>query len=251
VEPRVADTLLPLYHQVYLLLRQRIEAGQFASDAPMPGENALAAEYGVSRLTLRRSLDQLEAEGLVLRRRGSGTYAAEPALARPQRGDDIDALMAHLSAMGEHTEVRLLAVELQTPPADVALGLGLAPGARAQKSVRVRSHGGTPFSHLVAYVPEDIAARYSRQDLATRPLLQILRSLGIRLAAVEQAISAVLADLDTAAALEASIGSPLLSIRRVVRDDKGRAVEYLQAVYRPDRYEYRMNLSANEVEGAL
>jgi GntR family transcriptional regulator len=248
----VADTLLPLYHQVYLLLRQRIEAGQFAPDAPMPGENALAAEYGVSRLTLRRSLDQLEAEGLVLRRRGSGTYVqAEPALARPQRGDDIDGLMAHLSAMGEHTGVRLLAVELQTPPADVAAGLGLAAGMRAQKSVRVRSHGGKPFSHLVAYVPEDIAARYDGQDLAARPLLQILRSLGIRLAAVEQAISAVLADLDTAAALEASIGSPLLSIRRVVRDDKGRAVEYLQAVYRPDRYEYRMNLSANEVEGAL
>jgi GntR family transcriptional regulator len=248
----VADTLLPLYHQVYLLLRQRLEAGQFDRDAPMPGENALAAEYGVSRLTLRRSLDQLEAEGLVARRQGSGTYPlAEPALVRPQRSDDIDGLLAHLANMGEHTEVRLLSMELQSAPSDVAHELGLAPDARVQKSVRVRSHGGQPFSHLVAYVPENIGARYSRQDLATRPLLRILRSLGIKLAAAEQSMTAVLADLDTAAALDVHIGSPLLAIRRVVRDDQGQPVEYLQAVYRPDRYEYRMNLSAQEVEGAL
>jgi GntR family transcriptional regulator len=248
----VDDTLLPLYHQVYLLLRQRLEAGQFDRDTPMPGENTLAAEYGVSRLTLRRSLEQLEAEGLISRRQGRGTYPlGEPALARPQRSDDINSLLAHLADMGEHSEVCLLSMEMQSAPSEVARELELAPDARVQKSVRVRSHGGHPFSHLITYVPENIGARYSRQDLATRPLLQIFRSLGIVLAAVEQSITAVLADLDTAASLQVSIGSPLLAIHRVVRDDRGQVVEYLQAAYRPDRYEYRMNLSAQEIEGAL
>jgi GntR family transcriptional regulator len=248
----MADTLLPLYHQVYLLLRQRLEAGQFDRDTPMPGENALAAEYGVSRLTLRRSLAQLEAEGLISRRQGRGTYpSGDAALARPQRSDDIDSLLAHLADMGEHSEVHLLSVEMQSAPPEVARELELAAEARVQKSLRVRSHGGQPFSHLITWVPEDIALRYTRQDLATRPLLRIFRSLGIKLAAVEQSISAVLADLDTAGDLQVSIGSPLLAIHRVVRDERGRVVEYLQAVYRPDRYEYRMNLSAQEIEGAL
>ncbi|WP_291376049.1 GntR family transcriptional regulator, partial [Achromobacter sp. UBA5777] len=73
------DSPLPLYHKVYLLLKQRLEAGGFATDRAMPGENALAAEYGVSRLTIRRSLDALAADGLIERRQGRGTFAAAPA----------------------------------------------------------------------------------------------------------------------------------------------------------------------------
>ena len=116
----MSDSPLPLYHKVYLLLKQRLLAGGFAPDTAMPGENALAAEYGVSRLTIRRSLDALEAEGLVERRQGRGTFAALPApLSAPQRSTDIDALMEHLARMGMHTQVRLL--ELGTTPAASAI----------------------------------------------------------------------------------------------------------------------------------
>jgi len=144
----VPDSPLPLYHKVYLLLKQRLEAGGFATDRAMPGENALAAEYGVSRLTIRRSLDALAADGLIERRQGRGTFAAAPAqFPGPQHGAGIDALMAHLARMGMHTQVRLL--ELETAPATppVAARLELPTGAPVQRAVRVRSHEGQPFSH--------------------------------------------------------------------------------------------------------
>ncbi|EWM50413.1 deoR-like helix-turn-helix domain protein [Bordetella holmesii 70147] len=68
----MADSPLPLYHKVYLLIRQRLLAGGFAPQTALPGENALAAEYGVSRLTIRRSLEALEADGLIERHQGRG-----------------------------------------------------------------------------------------------------------------------------------------------------------------------------------
>jgi len=246
----VSDSPLPLYHKVYLLLKQRLLADGFAPDTAMPGENALAAEYGVSRLTIRRSLDALEAEGLVERRQGRGTFAALPApLSAPQRSTDIDALMEHLARMGMHTQVRLL--ELGTTPAasQVAAHLEIAPGTPVQRSVRVRSHQGLPFSHLTTFVPDDIGQRIRRKDLGSKPLLAIFRDLGVRVAGAEQSISAVLAEPGVAELLDVPVGAALLSLHRLVRDESGRPVEWLHAQYRPDRYEYRMNMQAHDMPG--
>jgi len=241
---------LPLYHKVYLLLKQRLEAGGFATDSAMPGENALAAEYGVSRLTVRRSLDALASDGLIERRQGRGTFAVAPAtFGAPQHGAGIDALMAHLARMGMHTQVRLL--ELDTAPATplVAARLELPPGALVQRAVRVRSHEGQPFSYLTTFVPDDIGRRIRRKDLGDKPLLAIFRDLGVHVARAEQSISAVLAEPGVAELLDVPVGSALLSLHRVVRDASGRPVEWLHARYRPDRYEYRMDMQAHDMPG--
>lgn len=241
---------LPLYHKVYLLLKQRLEAGGFATDSAMPGENALAAEYGVSRLTVRRSLDALASDGLIERRQGRGTFAVAPAtFGAPQHGAGIDALMAHLARMGMHTQVRLL--ELDTAPATplVAARLELPPGALVQRAVRVRSHEGQPFSYLTTFVPDDIGRRIRRKDLGAKPLLAIFRDLGVHVARAEQSISAVLAEPGIAELLDVPVGSALLSLHRLVRDASGRPVEWLHARYRPDRYEHRMDMQAHDMPG--
>lgn len=242
---------LPLYHKVYLLLRQRLESGEFEDDVAMPSENALAAEYDVSRLTVRRALHRLEGEGLVRRRQGSGTFpTVQSALISPQRSADIESLLAHLAKMGVETEVTLLEVGYEKPTMHVARKLELEDGMQVQRSVRVRRYGGRPFSYLAAYIPTDIAERFDADSLARQPLLEVLRSVGIQIESVEQTISALNAEPDIAQALEVPLGSAVLNVRRLVRDKHGRPVEYLWAAYRPDRYEYRMSLSAQESAGS-
>jgi GntR family transcriptional regulator len=244
------DSPLPLYHQIYLLIRQRLESGQFPVDVALPGENALAVEYGVSRLTIRRSLDTLQAEGFVERRQGRGTYASrEHNLSQRQRGLDMDALMAHAVDMGMHTKVRLLSLTVIPASTQVAARLEIEPGAAVHHSIRVRSYDKLPFSHLSTYVPDDIGRRITRRDLGAKPLQAIFREMGIRPAGAEQAMSATLADPEAAAALKIPIGSALLAIRRLVRDETGRPVQYLNSLYRPDRYEYRMNMPAHGAPG--
>jgi GntR family transcriptional regulator len=242
---------LPLYHKVYLLLRQRLLDGSYETDQALPGENALAREYGVSRLTVRRALETLASDGLVSRRQGRGTFAQAAAQApSPRQGGSIDALMANLAQMGMRTQVKLLDLAFEPASPAVAARMGLQSGTPVQRAVRVRSHQGQPFSYLTTYVPDAIGRRISRKALASKPLLQIFNDLGIRVSGAEQSISAVLADPSVAEALDVPVASALLNIRRLVRDADGRPVEYLDARYRPDRFDYRLDMTARETAGA-
>jgi GntR family transcriptional regulator len=233
---------LPLYHRVYLLLRQRITEGGFAQDAPMPGEHELAANHGVSRITVRRALERLEQEGLVVRRRGAGTFARTP-MPSPQR-ENLRGLIENLLAMGLRTQVTLVHFAYLPVPPDIAAALEIPAGTLAQKSVRVRSVPGAnmPFSHLTAWVPEAIGRRYGPRDLAARPLLHLLEEAGEPAARAEQVISARLADAHVAPLLGVEQGSALLWVRRQVRDAEGRVIEAIEALYRPELYEYALGM---------
>ena len=231
---------LPLYHRVYLVLRQQILEGAFPADEPMPGEHMLAARHDVSRITVRKALQRLADEGLVSRRHGSGTFARPQSMER--QPDDLRGLMESLHLMGQRTKVQLLAFEYVDAPPDVARMLDLPVAAAVQKSVRVRVSDDTPFSHLTAWVPEEIGLRFNSDDLATRPLLTLLEEVGFSPARAEQVISAKLADDQVASLLRVSPGSALLWSRRRVWDGGGRLIEAIDALYRPDIYDYKVSM---------
>lgn len=231
---------LPLYHRVYLVLRAQVEEGRFDPLAKMPGEHELAVEFAVSRITIRRALDMLERAGLVRRRRGAGTYACPPVAATPVR-DNLRGLIENLLAMGLRTGVRLVEFGYVPASAEVAGLLGVAPGAEVQRSVRVRSSDGTPFSHLTAWVPAALGRAYGRDDLAERPLLALLEAQR-KIARAEQTISARLADAAVAPLLQVEVGAALLWVRRQVFDVDGGVIEAIDSLYRPDLYAYQIGL---------
>jgi GntR family transcriptional regulator len=232
----------PLYHQIYLILRDQIRDAVYANGAPLPSEQELMRQYGVSRITAKRALDELAADGLVVRARGRGTHVQFTPPAPPIRAS-VDGLLENLLAMGLKTEVALLDFDYVAAAADVAAALECPAGAVVQRAVRVRRIKGEPFSHLTTFVPEAIGRSYSRHDLASKPLLSLLERMGVEVSRADQTISAKLADSQVAPHLEVEIGSALLKITRVVRDQSGRPVEFITALYRPDRYQYTMQLS--------
>ena len=231
---------VPRYHQIYLLLRERLAAGEFASGAPLPGELELAREYRVSRVTIRAALSLLAQEKLIMRQRGRGTFA-RPTSA-PPAGPPLLGLLENLVAMGLKTTVRVLELALVPAAADVAEGLRIAPGEMVQRAVRLRSHRGAPVSVLTTFVPLAVA-KFRRRLLAVKPMLQLLEESGVKVAGAEQTVSAKLADPSIAPLLDVDVGAPLLAVTRVVHDHKGRRVQLLRGLYRPDRYQYRMQLS--------
>jgi GntR family transcriptional regulator len=233
---------VPKARQIYLALREKIAAGDLNPDDPLPGEQALAAEHSVSRVTIRRALAGLEREGLIDRRRGSGTFVIEPRVAKPLAVDLADAL-SNLVEMGRSTGVRLLSFGYQDPSPAVSEALGLTKGERVQRSVRVRIIDGEPFSYLTTHVPERIGITYTEPELASKPLLALLERSGVAVDHATQEISAVLASPDVAAALNVDVGSALIALTRAVYDENGKGVEHLYALYRPDRYALRMNLA--------
>ncbi|WP_353859643.1 GntR family transcriptional regulator [Azospirillum formosense] len=227
--------------RIYLLLRDRIIAGDLPPGGRLPGEPALAAEHAVSRVTVRRALDLLEKEGLVQRKAGSGTFVHDSRSVRPIVAD-LSNVLSHLIDMGRSTDVKLLSFGYVAPPEAIAESLGLKPGERVQRSVRVRLIDGEPFSYLTTHVPEWLGLTYSEAELAARPLLELIERSGVKTERATQAINATLAGPEAAAALDLEIGSPLLTLTRIVHDPSGRGVEHLHALYRPDRYSFHMDL---------
>jgi len=234
--------------RIYLLLRDRIVGGELAPGSRLPGEPALATEHAVSRVTVRRALDLLETEGLVRRKPGSGTFVHDTREVRPIVAD-LSNVLSHLIEMGRRTDVKLLSFGYVTPSESIAESLGLKPGERVQRSVRVRLIDGAPFSYLTTHVPEWLGLTYSEAELATRPLLELIERSGVTTERAAQAISATLAGPEAAQALGLEIGSPLLALTRVVYESSGRGVEHLHALYRPDRYAFHMDLVRTGTDG--
>ncbi|MFT8244830.1 GntR family transcriptional regulator [Roseomonas sp. BN140053] len=241
IEVEGGDVPLPLYHRIYVVLRQQIAEGRWEADAAMPSEHELASTFAVSRITIRRALDRLEKEKLISRRRGSGTFAQPSGDVAPIR-QNLSGLLENLLVMGLKTSVRVLDFSYLSAPAEVAAALEIPPRTTVQKSVRVRLHRDVPFSFLTTWVPEDVGRKYKRSDLARRPLLALLEDAGYAVSRADQVISAKLADTTVAQELRMEVGAALLYVRRQVRDPKDRVVEYIQALYRPELYEYHMGM---------
>jgi len=235
-------------HRVYLLLRDEILRGDHAPGAALPGEMRLADLHGVSRVTIRRALDSLAAEGLIARRAGAGTTVAPAAAPVSGIAADFASLMPGLVRMGQTTTARLLSFAYVAPPPAIAAALGT--GGRVQRAVRVRLAGGLPFSHLTTHVPEAIAQTFSEADLATTPLFRLLERSGVTVARADQQISATLATPEVAEALDLAPGAALIALTRVVHDAAGQGIEHLSALYRPDRFRLEMTLNRVGQDGA-
>ncbi len=237
---------IPLYHRIYVILRERIVNGTYRVGEMLPSEAELMARFKVSRITARRAMDELSDEGLVERTRGRGTAVSKDAAlhvgGNPIVGD-IDGLMANLSIVGRGTTVEILEFDYVRPPLSVAAELGLEAGELAQRAIRVRSLDKGPFSLSTTFVLERIGRTYTREDLAAISLIDLITRSGSSIGHVTQSITATLADDISAQRLAVQPGSPLLKLRRVFYDTERRALDHIEILYRPDRFEYRMTLA--------
>ena len=241
---------LPKYHQVYLVLREQLQEGQFAGG--LPTELNLSKQFGTGRVTVRRALEQLAAEGLIIRQAGRGTRPAPPveiheghspdptAGSRPSR---LTGLLEKIVAVSMHTTVHVL--EWRTIPASRAIAdaLQLPLGAKVRKGVRRRNLPQGPVSYITTYVPDALVRGFGRRELVRKPILRLLEESGIELGRAHQTVSARQADAVVASELDVAVGSALLAVRRLVFDSSDRPVQWLHGLYRPDRYEYQMEVS--------
>ncbi len=232
----------PLYHQIYLILRERIVSGAYDSATRLPTEFELVRDYSVSRITAKRALDELAADGLVVRRRGRGTSIVDRVAAEPVEAN-LSGLIENLLVVGLETKVDILDFGYIAAPPPVRAALKLSAGAQVQRAVRVRRYRGVPLSYSTSWVPDDLGRAYTARDLARKPLLALLEKAGCLIGSADQTVSAVLAEPGVARALDVPVGSPLLSVLRTVFDQRGRAVEHIAILYRPDRYQYRTKLA--------
>ncbi|WP_323039267.1 GntR family transcriptional regulator [Gemmobacter sp.] len=234
---------VPLYQQIFLILRDQIMSGTYNAGDVLPSEFELGRIYGVSRITAKQALAELAAAGLAKRYRGKGTVVSDTPKPPPLRASVSD-WMNFTVTMGRRTKVRVIDMTEASANSEEAAALRLEEGAPVCRWLRVRLHHDQPFSVLRVVVPGAVGAGIGREDLETTPLLDLLQARGHRIGEAQQVITATLADQSLAALLELDVGSPLLKVIRIVHDAAGAPVEYLTAFYRPDRYQLEIVLSS-------
>jgi GntR family transcriptional regulator len=243
---------LPLskYHQIYLVLREQLQEGRFVHG--LPGELELARQFNVGRVTVRRALEQLVDEGLIVREVGRGTRPTTRAeqggtragrTPRPAPATRLSGLLENIVSVSRSTTVKVIEWRVIHASHEMAEALRIAETDKVRKAVRRRSSTAGPVSHITTWVPEKLVRGFGRAELAHKPMLQLLEESGIELGRVVQTISARQADAQVGQELQVAVGSALLSVRRLVHDADDRPVQLLHGLYRPDRYEYQMELS--------
>lgn len=237
-----ASSAVPLYQQLVVQLENRIASGEFGLGSVLPGEFDLSHDYGVSRITAKRALDELAGAGLVKRERGRGTKVLTHPKAAAMR-TSIDGWLDTISLMQSATDVRLLQLDYLSAAPDIAAALELPEGAEVQRTVRVRTLEDAPMSYLVCFLPGAIGRRFDEDDLCNTAMLKLLERAGHSVASARQTVSATLATPEIAQALEVFAGAPLLEVRRIARDADNAAVQYIRALYCPELYHIEMSMT--------
>jgi len=231
---------LPLYHQVAGILRQRIEDGIYPVGGKLLSEDELAAEFEVSRATIRQAVGELVMEGLVVRRQGRGTYVEtrdKHVLQQRFRGS-----LGDLIRESHRAKTRNVDLAHNAPiPLQIAEALQLEPPIGTVVK-RTRVMDGQPFALTTTYLPPDLGKKITAAGLRKKALMELLIDGGITLSSASQSIRAQLADLDVCQQIEVELGAAVLFVERIVHDSTGRPVEYVRSWYRGDRYEYAVTL---------
>ncbi len=243
--PSATPAFSPLYQQIKALLLQSLEAGEWKSGAAIPSEQELAARYKVSQGTVRKAIDELSIDNLLVRRQGKGTFVATHAERQVQYRflklvpEDGDA-----SSQGP-AQRQIIDCKRARASADVARGLGLRPGDAVLQVRRVLSFGNKPTILEDIWLPgtpfKGLTAERLRND--NGPMYALFeREFGVRMVRAEEKIRAVLPDATQVELLGVTSSTPLLSVERIAYTYKDAPIEMRQCLYLTHTHYYRNEL---------
>jgi DNA-binding GntR family transcriptional regulator len=237
---RPLDRLRLRYQRVQEALAEEIERGGRPPGSRLPPERALAEHFGVSRVTLRRALDELVRAGVVVRS-GTGWAVASGAIGEPP--NELMSFSEMAASRGLAPSARVLARRVRPATIDEAEALGLAPGAALFELERLRSMDDVPILVDRTRIPLSVAPGIDDVDLSKVSLYDVLEQrFGMRPARARFTVEAVAADPRRARLLGLEPAEPLLRCLQQTEDETGRQIELCEMVYRYDRYRFRATL---------
>jgi GntR family transcriptional regulator len=226
---------IPFYFQLTKLLTGQIESGRWAAGERLPSEPAICEQFGVSRTTVRQALAQLEAEGLIRREKGRGTFVAE----RRAGGwllQSAHGFYEEAERAGHSVRSRVLRRAVKPLPPWAADALLQRPGSDGVTVERLRSMDDRLVMYVVSYFPADVAGTLLEADLETTSLYRILEERqALTVSGGRRVVEAARAERNLAKLLEVETGAPLLYVEAVSWDDRLQPFECYRAWHRADR----------------
>jgi GntR family transcriptional regulator len=200
----------------------------------IPAERQLGIDLGVSRLTVRAALDELVREGYLVRRRGAGTFVAEPKVAK---GIDITSFSDDMRARGLTPESRTLDLHVEMAGARLGRILHVSPSEEILSVKRLRLADGDPMAIELLHTRASLVPGLTGRDLEENSFYDLLASrYGISIVGGTQTIEPTVTNEEESASLGVPLHSPALLFERLTRSSTGDLVEFTSSTYRGDRY---------------
>lgn len=230
------DLALPLYRQLVAALREDIRQGALASGDPLPSESQLCTRFGVSRITVRQALHELQTDGIVIAKQGKGTFVR----GRPIEHElgKFHTLTEVLQRHGYPREVDLLVCGEVTPPPSVAEELGIGAGERCVLVKRRHLMRRQPVALTVMYLPKSVASSWTADDFRAKTVYELAAQNGLGAVEGRRVITACPALDDIASTLGMSVGDPVLLVRSRSHLASGDALESSAFYFHPRRYSF-------------
>ena len=241
----VTPAFSPLYQQIKILILQSLQANEWKPGELIPSEMELAVRYRVSQGTVRKAIDELAAENLLLRRQGKGTFVATHAEQHVQYR--FLRLMPDSGDIGSDgpAERRIIDCKRLRAPADIARPLALRTGESVLLLRRVLAFQNLPTIVEDVWLPGNPFKGLTAERLATYrgPMYALFETeFGVRMVRAEEKIRAIAADAAAASLLEISPGEPLLSVERIAYTYNDVPMELRRGLYRTDTHHYKNDL---------
>jgi GntR family transcriptional regulator len=224
------------YQEIAQVLRERIAA--VGTGHVLPSESDLSAEFGVSRVTVRRALETLRDEHLVESRQGFGWFSATTPL--QQRLTQLDTIERQLEERGMRPQRQIIEFAFVAAPPHVAAQLHCDNVLRVK---RINRADGEPFALVTVWCPADLGQNMSRGDVERQPFYELL---GIPLRGATQTIGAASASPADAALLTVPVGSPVLRCERLTTSTSGEPILLSEHIFPAHRTEFVVDLPLAE-----
>lgn len=235
---------LPLYYQLMQVLRSRIEQGKWNPGDLFPSERELSETFGISRMTVRRTLTELTNEGLLRRDPGRGTFVAKPKICK--RLSKLTSFTEEMRARGRAPGVKVLRVGMSPAKPVVAQMLGIDIEREVAVIERLRLADGEPAGIECCHLHFEGCETILQQDLSGSLYTLLSERFGLVPTRALETMEAAACGSREAKILNIRHGEPVLSIRRTTFDQHQRPLEYVESVYRGDYYVLSIELVADE-----
>jgi GntR family transcriptional regulator len=226
---------LPIYYQLEKAIKELIEKKELVPGDVIPSEREFAEMYSISRMTVRQAINHLVNEGYLIRKRGKGTFVAERERAKAM---GLTSFLEDMKQRGLQPEAKVL--EFKVLPAEPlsARKLQIEEYAPIYKVITIRSADQEPMAFETSYMPVSLMPTLTKETVEKSLYDYIENTLMLRIDRASQTLEAAAAKKKVAEMLEIEENDPVLLVKRVSYLEDGRPFEFVDSVYRGDRYQF-------------
>ena len=231
---------VPLYYQLRELIAGTIEEGEYGPEYKLPSEQTLAETFGLSRMTVRQATSALVNDGVLVRKRGLGTYISPP---KVEQGLRLAGFTEDMERRGMVPSTRILAIQHIQATENTARALDISKGDTVIVLERLRFADGEPMAYERCHLSVQRFPDLEEQIVRQQSLYTVLtRKYAVEPVKARQILEATVATGREAELLKVSKGAPLLLLERSTLDKTGTAIEFVKSLYRADRYVFHVEL---------